>query len=28
VLVNRVVEYKTPQEAAELARLKRSVKVH
>jgi hypothetical protein len=25
VLVNRVVEYKTPQEAAELARLKRSV---
>ena len=27
-LVNRVVEYKTPQEAAELARLKRSVKVH
>lgn len=25
VLVNRVVEYKTPQEAAELARLKKSV---
>jgi len=28
LLVNRVVEYKTPQEAAELARLKESVKVH
>lgn len=25
LLVNRVVEYKTPQEAAELARLKKSV---